>query len=696
MSKYLPYLYLARFPILTGLLLVALAPLSIFSGLESLLRGLFDLKPWGMFFITMGSLIGAWTVMLTFWIVAAYGWLRFGVQPIGFVFPPSRKATIVFALLAAPLWAGVFYKSEIGLWLIIAFVAGIAAAAIVLWIVKEISKRPYFQRGGMIPDSVRARARGHAARGVAAPEHRGKASPGLGAGYVAENSAEEFPVLPGHGLAIAMFIASLLVYLGVGVLKFLLPGEYAGPPSMAYVLLLIMVACWGLSGAAFFLDRYRVPVAIPLGLWWLVTSQVFPSDHYYLIRDGTQPTTAPAQLIVKGNTGRTIVVATTGGGIQAAGWTSLVLEGLEQKCRESKVAVCAQDTKVFGKSIRLISSVSGGSTGTMYVANEYDPNGGGLPDKLGTGFDESTRSSLDDVAWGLVYPDFTRTLIPLPWRYDRGWALEQAWQANLIQGQPSLTRGYSDWRDGANRGTLPGLIFNSTVVETGQRLLLNTAGVKTADDPATVTFNDLGDPRGAYENKDLAMTTAARLSASFTYVTPVARSDGDRGHMADGGYYDNYGMSTLIQWLRQALPPNAPPVKDVMVIQIRAFPPDALQAKPRRGWLYQAIAPVDALLDVRTAGQYSHNRDEFALLQEANKNSVAIYTSVFEFCGTDAPLSWHLEKQDIDELRREWGTPEIEREWQKVERFLNGKSLEADKPEPPVAMFCQGKKESAQ
>jgi hypothetical protein len=328
----------------------------------------------------------------------------------------------------------------------------------------------------------------------------------------------------------------------------------------------------------------------------------------------------------------------------------------------------------------------------MYVANEYDPNTGTLPDKLGTAFDESVTSSLADVAWGLVYPDFARTLLPLPWRFDRGWALEQAWQGNLAPGQPELTRGYSAWRDGANQGKLPGLIFNSTVVETGQRLLLNTAGIETKNS-ATMTFNQLGATENDFQNKDLAMTTAARLSASFTYVTPVARSDGsDPGHMADGGYYDNYGMSTLIQWLRQALPEKTS-VKEVMVVQIRAFPPDALQAKPRRGWLYQAIAPLDVLLDVRTAGQYAHNRDEFALLQDAKKaDGVKIYTSVFEFCGTHPPLSWHLEQRDIDELRREWETEQIKQEWLKVERFLDRKSFPEDLAEAPLSSFCPDKK----
>lgn len=688
MPRHLPYLYLARFPILTGLLLIVLAPFSLFSGLQSLLRGLFDLKLWGVFFLALGSLLTAWTVMITFWIVGSYARLRFGVQPIGIGFPPRGKVTLLFGLLAVPLWVGVFYESERNLWLVLGLVAGIGTAAFVLWVAKTVSQRKYFQRGAAVPEPIRRWAVQHAAQGIAPEEHRGRTSPARGVGYVEEGGRSEFPILAGHGLASAMFMASAIVYLGMGVLKYLLPGERAAPPSIAYVLLLVMVGCWGLSGAAFFLDRYRVPVILPLGLWWLITSQVFPSDFYYLIRDGTRPVIAPAELIVKGTTGRVIVVATEGGGIQAAGWTARVLEGLEEKCRQSTRAACVADRHIFGKSIRLISSVSGGSTGTMYLVNEYDPSGRGLPDELGTAFQEATKSSLDDVAWGLVYPDFARTLLPIPWRFDRGWALEHAWQANRAAGQPDLRRGYSEWRDGANQGSLPGLIFNSTVTETGQRLLLNTAGIETKD-TATKTFNELGEGENGYQNKDLAITTAARLSASFTYVTPVSRSDGDRGHMADGGYYDNYGMSTLIQWLRQALAPKTPPVKDVMVVQIRAFPPDRLRDKPRRGWLYQAIAPVDALLGVRTAAQYAHNRDEFALVQEATKAKVNIYTSVFEFCETNAPLSWHLEQRELDKLNQQWATDEIDREWKKVERFLDGKSTLDDMPEPPLDSFCK-------
>src|SRR5260370_23466290 len=126
MAKYLSYLYRGRFPLLTALLLVALAPLSLYSGLESLLRGLFDLKPWGIVFVAMGSLLGAWTVMITWWLVAAYGHQRFGVAPIGVEFPPSRKATVLFGLLAVPMWLGALYESVFSFGLVLGLAGGIA------------------------------------------------------------------------------------------------------------------------------------------------------------------------------------------------------------------------------------------------------------------------------------------------------------------------------------------------------------------------------------------------------------------------------------------------------------------------------------------------------------------------------------------------------------------------------------------
>src|SRR6202007_882616 len=90
-----------------------------------------------------------------------------------------------------------------------------------------------------------------------------------------------------------------------------------------------------------------------------------------------------------------IVVATAGGGITAAAWTAEVMTRLQDVCG------------AVSDSLVLVSSVSGGSVGTLFVVGPY----------LGTGEYPSNqhdldivrfnarRSSLSAVGWGLAYPD---------------------------------------------------------------------------------------------------------------------------------------------------------------------------------------------------------------------------------------------------------------------------------------------------
>ncbi len=227
-----------------------------------------------------------------------------------------------------------------------------------------------------------------------------------------------------------------------------------------------------------------------------------------------------------------IVVATSGGGIQAAAWTARVLTGLVAAGEQAGLH------DHFSQSIRAISSVSRGSVGTLYFVNAYrdgtfDP---GMVDHV---FDSAAASSLDDVAWGLVYPDMFRSVAPLllSRRIDRGWALERAWLKHLavpFDSSPSL----GTWRADARKHLRPAVIFNTTLVETGERFLFPTVDMQRSS--GRHSFHDVA----GYESLDLSAVTAARLSASFTYVTPVSRAlccppRQHRYHVADGGYYDN-------------------------------------------------------------------------------------------------------------------------------------------------------------
>ncbi len=202
--------------------------------------------------------------------------------------------------------------------------------------------------------------------------------------------------------------------------------------------------------------------------------------------------------------------------------------------------------------------------------------------------------------------------------------------------------------------------------------------------------------------RDVAVVTAARLSATFPYVGPASRADVDpsedkakdkdkpeASHVVDGAYYDNYGMSTLVEWLDIALnslhATDKPPNKmDILLIEIRQEPsplPAPVPKGSHRGWFFQAYAPLDALFAVRTAGQRSHNQVELKLLQEKWAHKVNIKPSaVFEFGSRqdgsvppdlpEPPLSWHLTARQQEAIESEWIAQGNGSEWNKIRTFL--------------------------
>src|SRR5262249_56752622 len=50
---------------------------------------------------------------------------------------------------------------------------------------------------------------------------------------------------------------------------------------------------------------------------------------------------------------------------------------------------------------------------------------------------------------------------------------------------------------------------------------------------------------------DVPLSTAAHLSARFTYVSPAARFVADNTHAVDGGYFENSGATTGVDILRK-------------------------------------------------------------------------------------------------------------------------------------------------
>ena len=511
----------------------------------------------------------------------------------------------------------------------------------------------------------------------------------LGGGYFEYQDGKAQSVLPGQGAAAVLFVVILAIYAGVGMFAYEKLDQPSSVPTLSYVMLLLMLFCWGMSGLAFFLDRFRVPVLIPLVAWLVVTSSVPWSDFYYKAIDATPVARVTQQTAtVRDGADTIVVVAASGGGIQAAAWTAQVLTGLQRE-------VGAE----FARAIRLISAVSGGSVGAMYFVNEYRDGNPPADAELPRIMQRAQESSLDKVAWGVVYPDLLRLITSSGFGWDRGQALERAWLRRHLtwENRANIEVGLSQWQADAKAGRRPGIILNTTVAETGERLPLATVDLSP-------TLEGEQTRRWFYQTlggKDIRVVTATRLSAAFPYVSPAARADLSAylPHVVDGAYYDNYGMASIVEWLDDQLSRTDNRIRRVLIVQIHAAPTpktwmlDAVEGTrlmeprtlgddiKRRGWFFQIFAPIKALLGVREAAQLSHGRVELRLLVErwranavdaksaqgphftpAGTRAVHIQPVVFEFCANGdarycqepAPLSWHLNDRERSAIAQSW------------------------------------------
>jgi hypothetical protein len=660
----LPYLYLLRVQILTFVALVFFPFVALWFA-PSLLRGVFDITPLGMAFVTLSANLASWTVMVTAWQVFLYGPERFHIRPFPFfssivkqlptrmghspVFATFSLSTIVIAMYVSKSGGTSTYPR-----LLLGVLGGAALAVVILIAGSQFQRRRWSE-----------------ARPVTAFLSF------FGPGFQKEDgtSAHE-----GHYMALWSFLLCLLVYVIIGIGKFFRIGDPATVPTLADLLVFLMIICWGLSAITFILDRFRIPLLLPFLLAAFVSAHVHATDHYfYMFKATSSPDLSPAQVIRAGKPGSAVViVAASGGGIKAAAWTTRVLTGLEEN-----------NPRTFGDSVRLISAVSGGSVGAMYFVSEYDANGAGLPSNandLEKAVARAEASSLDDIAWGLVYPDFLRVFVPAFKHLDRGRALEAALTRELPNRGHHLSSPLSDWRQGVLKGWRPAVVFNATVVESGERFLLGTTDLSPAQGRSS-----LRDPQfPQFAGRDISLVTAARLSATFPYVSPAARPDipGTQIHAVDGGYTDNYGMATLLAWLDEALRAPGNPVRRVLIIEIRASPPAVEPPHLSwRGWPFQAYAPISAMLNVRDTGQLPRNEEELAILRRfAASCNIAIEDSVFEYPPEDAPLSWHLSPNDKKDIETIWTSPDTEKHKQEVRAFL------AAAPQPhanaPVSFAC--------
>ncbi len=280
------------------------------------------------------------------------------------------------------------------------------------------------------------------------------------------------------------------------------------------------------------------------------------------------------------------------------------------------------------------------------------------------------RSSLSAVGWGLTYPDLART-VPVFGGFvretlDRGWSLENSWATGWRE-KNRKTPKMKEWRSDARQGFRPAVIFNATSSETGDRFLISSTD---SSSEGTQRFFSL------FPSGNIAVTTAARLSATFPYVSPLARPSAGSVrkayHVGDGGYYDNSGLASAVEWLRDAA--SALQGKTVLLVVIDAKPEREKEGSSW-SWQKQLVGPIETLLHVRTSSQQlrgSIERDMAHDYLASERDAVNVTTISFLFASKEPPpLSWHLTKDQLKQIRDSWLEKDNQEAWCEVRTLLN-------------------------
>lgn len=446
-------------------------------------------------------------------------------------------------------------------------------------------------------------------------------------------------------------------------------------------------------------NRYQLPIVTPVLLWAVINSWLFVDNHFVRLHDEMEthsrseevPSELQAETLhpdmqslelyiekwLKGLQDEhadepvpVLLVAAEGGGIRAAYWSALVLGQLHDEAPLD-----------FARHTFAISGVSGGSLGAgayaALVANQQIAPG---PEPLEVcPVDE--RVDPTQVRWRvermldhdflspavavMLFPDLFQHFVPVPFINDRAKALERSWQAAWDACEPGerFTQPLQNLWAGATPFATPLLFLNSTVIETGQRLIAAPVPIEPS------RFSDALDSRRVI-GETVPLATAVHNSARFTYLSPaglVKRRNVETDQwlrVVDGGYFENSGAVTLSEILELILEVAEERSFKItpIVIHISNDPETADPEEFDDPYFLvgQIRAPIRALLNTRPARGFQAREALHRRVLDLNKadGAVRAYHFHFRLCRegkAPLPLGWTLSRAAEQEMRRQLG-----------------------------------------
>jgi hypothetical protein len=537
--------------------------------------------------------------------------------------------------------------------------------------------------------------------------------------------------------------ASIAVITGAALIAF--PLSVAGSIGTVAVVLLGAMLFAGFAAAAVrFAERTRPPKI--LAAFRLKRTPVFIFTFVWLLLAGLASTGASNDVAVipsvvaetdrtvmvedvwerwsEGNTTRVaegealplVLIASSGGGIRAAAWTSYVMDCLFVNSLEVDECIAADEG---ASSIALMSGVSGGSLGlATWTASTLEPGDLETDDWVKARLGDDYLASM--MAW-LLLVDTPRSFIGFgPSVRGRAEVMELAWEAS--------------WNDRGNDGYLSGgvfeqwdrydevpfTLFNGTSVNDPCRfnisVLSSTAHSRGDTCTSLATFEgqmegvdssvalaatqDLGDYLCG--DQDIKLSTAIMLSARFPVITPSGRIGGDLSDcleepnvafVVDGGYLDGSGAGTVTELWRR-IEGSVDEFNGSHTACVVPFLIQIDNGYENPSASVTGTSPVEVLVPLQAIfnsqfGRIANEREQAAI--EFNRplllggSPIGVFTpdgveitsryariTTRAHPGIQAPLGWTLSGASFDDLRAQLTIDENARELAEIQTWLAG------------------------
>lgn len=256
--------------------------------------------------------------------------------------------------------------------------------------------------------------------------------------------------------------------------------------------------------------------------------------------------------LINKSTGFPVYFVLSDGGASRSGyWVASVLGKLEDS-----------SDRDFSRHLFCLSGASGGSVGNAaffaLLRNASQQPANKLPNNQSfylAGKEYLRSDFLTYTLSRMLGHDFFVTLLPFSTRGDRAKALTEALEQapkDSVLLKKQLQVPFSELAVYKNnvRTDLPILCINTTRMQDGQPAVISTIDIDA------LTFNNRIDVLARLNNnRDMKLSTAVVLGASFPYVSPAGRIDGIKirngqpaeypFYFVDGGYVDNSGAGVV-------------------------------------------------------------------------------------------------------------------------------------------------------